>query len=967
MGDSPPSRNMLPAPDADRDPAASSLRARLLTPREIGPYRIVRTIGEGGMGIVFLARQERPTRVVALKVIRASLLSPRTLSRFEQEAEVLARLQHPGIAQVYQVGTYATEQGILPYIAMEYVEGERLDHYATKHALTLEARLELAARLADAVEHAHQKGVIHRDLKPGNVLVTREGQPKVLDFGVARLSDDEDTRTTTLRTDAGALMGTLTYMSPEQAGGDPQAIDTRTDVYSLGVVLYELLSGRLPYMLERSALPEAVRVIQEEEPSKLSSHDRALRGDVETIVQKALEKDKQRRYPSAQAMADDIRRFLADEPILARAPSAWYQLTKFARRNRILVGGIGAVGLALLAGAAVATHLYLREREASARERQARVEAERAETHALATSDFLLSLFQGIDPDFARGADTTLLARILQDARARLSGELAEQPEVEARIRHTLGEAYAVLGLFDEGEAELRRALDLLTKLHGPDDLLTTRSARALSRLTARRGDQRAAERAQREMLARLEQEGSEAPDTVAARVDLADNLMRQGRYRESEELVRLALAQIEERHGHESLEGEGVRVLLAQVLSLQGKDAPARALMEKVFLDRSQRLGDDHPETISALTTLAQAMDEVEAEPVLRDAFERAKHVFGRDNQATLTIQNSLALSLERLGQTREAESMLRDCLARRRAVMGETHPETFTSLNNLGWFQWRGGRIDEALATALEAVELEREALGEDDHETLRARELAAFGLSAKKRFAEAAEHLGALARQAREVRSEDDPLVPQKLYNWAATLQNAGDEEAAEPILREALERVERHGLQSERFVPSAKNSLAKVLERHGQHEQADALFEEALGLRRKRDGNGSQEVAYTLSDWGEILVERGEFERAEPLLAELVRTVTALHLDESWRLASARMLHGRALAGLGRFTDAEALLVQAGEAMARLPDALPSAARETRAALLGLYETWDAAEPGQGIAARAERWQTKFPAE
>src|SRR5688572_25872244 len=224
------------------DPPRSSLLLKRLgeLPSSIGPFRILRQIGEGGMGIVLLAQQENPTRTVALKVIHLSVLSPRTLYRFKQEAEMLARLQHPGVAQIYQVGTYATPQGELPYIAMEHVEGERLDHWVLRHTPSIRARLELAARVAEAVEHAHQKGVIHRDLKPGNILVTAEAAPKIVDFGVARLNDD-DTRTTTLRTDVGALMGTLTYMSPEQASGAPDAIDTRSDVYSLGVVFYELL------------------------------------------------------------------------------------------------------------------------------------------------------------------------------------------------------------------------------------------------------------------------------------------------------------------------------------------------------------------------------------------------------------------------------------------------------------------------------------------------------------------------------------------------------------------------------------------------------------------------------------------------------------------------------------------------------------------------------------------------------
>src|SRR5688572_14297509 len=543
---------MTPAPQGGRDPAASAAFVRgLETPREIGPFKILRVIGAGGMGIVYLAQQERPTRTVALKVIHASVLSHGTLRRFEQEAEVLARLHHPGIAQIYQVGTYVTPQGELPYIAMEHVEGERLDRYLAHHPLPLRERLELAARIADATEHAHQKSVIHRDLKPGNILVTAGGQPKILDFGVARLSDD-DTRTTTLRTDVGALLGTLTYMSPEQASGDPKAIDRRADVYSLGVLLYEILTGKLPYYIDRSALPEAVRVIREEEPTKISTHDRSLRGDVETIVRKALEKDPARRYPTAQALADDIRRHLADEPIQARPPSAWYQLSKFARRNQILVGGIASVLVSLAVGAGVATHRYLREREASARERaataggrDARVAAEKSQQRAATVASFLLSLFGGIDPVVARGADTTLLRRILDQARGRLAAELAGQPEVEAEIRATLGNAYIELTLFEEAEEELRRAEELLRAQLGPDHPRVLDLEQDLARLLQRRGDLQRAEEEQRATLERQTQSlGESDRETLQTKGLLGENLMRQGRQREAENVLREVLAE---------------------------------------------------------------------------------------------------------------------------------------------------------------------------------------------------------------------------------------------------------------------------------------------------------------------------------------------------------------------------------------------------------------------------------------
>ena len=954
----------LPQP---RPPSLTGARAEL--PRTIGPFKVLKKIGEGGMGVVFLAQQEHPTRLVAVKVILTGALSPRTLRRFEHEGEMLARLQHPGIAQIYQAGTYETEQGVLPYFAMEYVEGERLDLYAQQHALPLRARLELAAKIADAVEHAHQKGVIHRDLKPGNILITAEGQPKILDFGVGRLNDDE-TRTTTLRTDMGALLGTLPYMSPEQAGGDPQAIDARADVYSLGVVFYELLTGKLPYTLDRAALPEAVRVIQEEEPTKLSSHDRALRGDVETIVGKALEKDKTRRYPSAQHLADDIRRHLADEPILARPPSAWYQLSKFARRNQVLVGGIAAVLLTSLVGAGVATRLYLREREANAGERTARQEAETQQKRAQRAADFLYSIFAGIDPRVAQGADTSLLQRILGDARARLAQELADQPEVEAELRRTLGNAYLELNLFDDAETEMERAQELETRLYGADDRRTLAASLDLAQLKSRRGDLRAAEELQRSI---LEQQKSAAGGrgSLATQRELADTMMRQGRYRESEETLRAVLKEEQENPDSHGEVPFVTQVSLAQTLTFMGKLGEARELLEQALQARSERLGDDHPSTIMALGALATVLSDLhqytDAEAAQRDALERAQRVYGIDNQQTLVILNNLAVCLEQMNRPAEAEAVLRDCLARRKRVLGEENPETLGTCNLLGRYLWDHGRFDEAAPLILGSFETMRRALGEDGKETMQARFQVARVLSEQNRPREAAEQLEKIAAHYRATLPEDNPDRALSLYNWAAKLQDAGDDAAAEAPLREALALVDTYGNQGEPFVPAAKNGLAKVLERQGKTEEADALFRSGLSMRRTQYGPVHAEVAYSLSDYGEALLERGDGATAEPLLAELVRIQTKLCGPNDWRLAAARELEGHCLTMLGRFDEAEELLLQACEVLAKLPDALPSAAREARENILALYAAWDAAEPGQGVAERAARWQTKFPAE
>ena len=347
-------------------------------PERIADYRVLGELGRGGMGTVYEAEQESPRRRVALKLIRAEGTTPKLLRRFEHEAELLGRLQHPGIAQVYAAGTWESQTGPQPYFAMERVEGRPLLEWASQHAPRSADRLRLIARICDAVQHAHERGVIHRDLKPANILVTQDGQPKVLDFGVARATD-ADIAAVTLRTGVGELVGTVPYMSPEQAGCEPDELDARSDVYALGVLTFELLTGRLPHEIDGVALHEAVRTIREDEPTKLSVLDRALKGDVETIVSKALAKEKERRYPTAAALADDLRRHLSNEPIVARPTSALYQLSKFTRRNRALVGGISS-GLAIAFVALVLALLHSLEqtRTARAAESQALLAADRA-------------------------------------------------------------------------------------------------------------------------------------------------------------------------------------------------------------------------------------------------------------------------------------------------------------------------------------------------------------------------------------------------------------------------------------------------------------------------------------------------------------------------------------------------------------------------------------------------------------
>ncbi len=348
-------------------------------PQRIGRYHVKRVIAAGGMGTVYEATQESPRRTVAVKVMKQGIASKSALRRFEYEGQILGRLRHPGIAQIYEAGTHDDGHGAVPYFAMEYIPNAKpITKYAEEKKLSTRARMELFAKVCDAVHHGHQKGIIHRDLKPSNILVDATGQVKIIDFGVAR-STDSDMAVTTLQTDVGQLIGTLQYMSPEQCEADPHDIDIRSDVYALGVVFYELLCGKPPYDVTRMAVYEATRVIREQHPTKLSTLDRTLRGDVETIAFKALEKERERRYQSAADLRHDIQRYLTGEAILARRASIVYQLRLFARRNKAVFASLAALFVVLLSGVIVSTSLYLRAEHARVQQSRERERAELAE------------------------------------------------------------------------------------------------------------------------------------------------------------------------------------------------------------------------------------------------------------------------------------------------------------------------------------------------------------------------------------------------------------------------------------------------------------------------------------------------------------------------------------------------------------------------------------------------------------
>jgi serine/threonine protein kinase len=642
-------------------------------PAMIGRYRIIRLLGEGGMGTVYEAEQDQPRRLVALKVIKPGMATGEPLWRFEREAQALGRLQHPGIAQIYEASSADTGLGPQPFFAMELIRGLPLHEFASANSLNARQKLALMARICEAVNHAHQRGLIHRDLKPGNIMVDETGQPKVLDFGVARVtgSDERATR----QTELGQLVGTLAYMSPEQVMGDPLEMDIRSDVYSLGVILYELLSGRLPYDIKHRPLHVSVQTIREDDPTSLSSIDRHFRGDIETIVGKALEKDKARRYASAADLDADIRRYLSDEPLTARPPSASYQLRKFARRHRGLMASIASVFVVLLLGIAVATSMAVR--------------ASRAEAEARAVSDFLQDdLLAQASASSQAGQNTSpdphLEVRTALDrAAARIPGKFQKQPLVEASIRHTIGITYSDLGLLAAAEQQLELALALRQRILKRNDPATLESMNRLAVVYRLEGKYSNAEPLRQQFLEiRRRSLGDLHPDTLNA----MNNLALLYRY--------------------------------------EGKLALAEPLYAKA-VDGFRRLKVVNSESVGTLANLAQLYDDrgkyEQAEQLLGEALEAAPRVYGAEHPATTTIMSNLAQVYRDEGKFGQSELLQRKILDSDTRVLGPEHPDTLKDLGNFGKLYMNQGKYAEADATFSRVLEMMHRVLGDARPETL------------------------------------------------------------------------------------------------------------------------------------------------------------------------------------------------------------------------------------------------------
>jgi serine/threonine protein kinase/lipopolysaccharide biosynthesis regulator YciM len=937
----------LEAPAPDLGPTTATRPPREGPGTILGPYKLLEQIGEGGFGLVFLAEQQQPVRrKVALKVLKPGMDTRQVVARFEAERQALALMDHPNIAKVLDAGETTSGR---PYFVMDLARGLAITAFCDQNRLPPRERLGLFVSVCQAVQHAHQKGVIHRDLKPSNVLVTlHDGtpMPKVIDFGVAKALGQQLTEKT-LFTNFVQMIGTPLYMSPEQAAMSGLDIDTRSDIYSLGVLLYELLTGTTPFDQERlrqAGFDELRRILHEEEPptpstrvstagqaaaSEMRQSDpqklsRLFRGELDWVVMKALEKDRNRRYESASAFAADVQRYLNDEPVQACPPSAWYRFRKFARRHKAGLAAAGAAAVAVLVAVVslgAATLLLqaanTREREARgraeqneraadeqrrqavaqqgraeaaervARERLAEVTRQKERTEEEAAvgravneflqKDLLRQADIGNQPRLGAGAGrdrNITVGELLDRAAAAIEGRFATQPLTEAAIRLTVGDTYLQLGRYAESERHLDRALALRTAQLGPDHPAALAGKRSLALLYHAQGKDGRAERLLQEVLSvRTAQFGEEHPDRLVTKTDLAVLYRFRGEYDRAESLLQEVLAAQLAKLGADHPDTLGTKNYLALLYHARGKDDRAEALHKEVLEGRIARLGADHPDTLWSKNNLAvlyrsQGRHD-RAEPLFERVLAARAAKLGPDHPDTLWSKNNLALLFRARGEYGRAEPLFREVLAARTARLGPDHPETLWSKNNLALLFRAREEYDRAEPLFREVLAARAATLGDQHPDTLWSKNNLA-GLYEREGQYARAEVLYKEALEGRARLSADNPDTLWSKNNLAVLYRNWGKYERAEPLFREAVEGGRRTlGLAHPSTQTFIRNRV-DCYEKMGQPGRGEPLLRELADFWKNKAGAGSPEYAAELSDLGRNLVQQKKYAEAEPLL-------------------------------------------------------------------------------------------------
>ncbi len=829
------------------DPTASLSTAIEQPGSRIGHYKLLNVLGEGGMGIVYLAQQHQPVkRQVAVKIIKPGMDSKRIIARFEAERQALALLDHPNIAHVYDAGT--TENG-RPYFVMEYVKGLSITEHCDHHKLTIEDRLNLFRQVCLAVHHAHQKGIIHRDIKPSNILVSLQDDqavPKIIDFGVAKAISQPLTEKT-LFTEQGQLFGTPEYMSPEQADMANEDIDTRSDIYSLGVLLYVLLTGALPFdptTFREGGIEHIRQVIRETEPktpsTRLSSLGqeakkvaegrrteivtlaRRLHKELEWIPLKAMRKERTERYRSASELADDIENYLNGDPLLAGPPGTLYRFRKFMRRNRALVSGVATVLVVLVAGIIASTLFAIGQT-------RARVESQ-------AVSNFLrYSVLESLDP-FKVGGSQITIRSVFDSASASLERQFAGTPLAEAEIRYTVGNAYWSLGMYEQAELHLGRALEIQQAKLGQENPATLSTTHYLGWLYFSMSHYPEAEQLLvQAMEGRTRVLGGENGDTLLSMVGLACVYNMQGRFNEAEELIQKAL------------------------------EITRRAL------------GEDHPYMPAFMNALAFVYELQgrynEEEYLAKQGLKIARRVLGENDWFALLLKHTIARTYMLQGRYDEAEEPLQEVLKGRREAWGPEHPDTLDTMVSIGLLYYAQDRYEDAESQFTEALETSLRVLG-DTHFTTAG---CMYGLGKLYLSQSQYDKAESLLEKVSEITDQilgADNWATLRIMNTLANLYKAkGRYDEAEMTFHEVLEGRKRIWSANHPDILETMNDLGVLYKRQERYDDAEQLLIEAVEGRRLKLGD---EHPHTLESWQnliELYESRGKPEKAEQWRAKL----------------------------------------------------------------------------------------------
>jgi serine/threonine protein kinase/tetratricopeptide (TPR) repeat protein len=968
------------------DGAAAPARPLVEGPGSIiGPYKLLQKIGEGGMGVVFLAEQEKPVRrKVALKVIKPGMDSAQVVARFEAERQALALMDHPNIARVLDAG--ATDTG-RPYFVMELVHGAPITRYCDEARLSPKDRLELFTGVCSAIQHAHQKGIIHRDIKPSNVLVTMidgKAVPKVIDFGVAKAIEQPLTERS-MFTQFGAIVGTLEYMSPEQAELSGTDVDTRADIYALGVLLYELLTGTTP--LERARLREAgyseiLRRIREEEPPRPSTRlsdsgealasiaatrgveparlTRLVRGDLDWIVMKALEKDRSRRYETANGLARDIRRHLDGDPVEACPPSRGYRLRKFARKHRAALATASAFAALLVAATAVSVALALLARSRGRLAEHRLEEVKRAKDAVDKANEVLGSIFLDLDPHAEEKEDRPLrviLGDRLDRAASELDARAIDDPATLARLQSTLGKTLDNLGAPEKAVSLLSGAVLPAESRLGADALetLDLRNSLAMAHLDAGRAAEavRLQEETARRSLARW---GPDHPKTLRDRNNLGLAYLGAGRTADALAMLRETLARRDATLGPDHPQTLITRNNLATACRAAGLNAEAIRLHKETLRLLTARRGADHTDTLISRTNLSAAYLSAgrvaEAIALNEEALGRITAKIGPDHHESLAVRNNLAEAYRVANRVDEAIALHEQNLRLDVAKLGADHPSTLRSRFNVAQLYRDSGRIAEAVALFEESLRLATARLGADHPDTLNQRHGLAMAYYAAGRYAEAI----AMAEGTLRLRSArlgaDHPDTLATHSTLAEFYRAAG--RAAEAITtgEEALRRATALRGADHETAMSTRNNLAMAYQAVGRHDDAIAMLRELQRASAARFGPDHPNTLAALNNLAQCYYATGRTADAIATFEDVLRRTEATRPADHPETLTSRNNLASAYRASGRVAEAISLW----EAM------LPAARRvfgpdhpNTRATTTVLADAdeslgrWAAAEP------------------